>query len=189
MDFLLPVLHAVDAGDKLQMLHHGEVIKKARLVRHEREASFGSQRIVPKSELTNADLAARRRNNAGNAAQRRCFARAVWADQPHHLSRFHAKGKIRHGRVGTVDLRQPVDINQWLAAFPCARGHSTNECCHFTTEKLRAAQSQPTDLHDSVCVLRVFAVKFRATFTAKALSARSTLRAWARGKVCGRVWR
>src|SRR5438093_5684676 len=122
MDFLLPVLHAVDAGDKLQMLHHGEVIKKARLVRNEREASFGSQRIVPKSELTNADLAARRRNNAGNAAQRRCFARAVWADQPHHLSRFHAKGKIRHGRVGTVDLRQPVDFNQWLAAFPCARG-------------------------------------------------------------------
>ena len=53
-------------------------------------------------------------NDAGETPQRGGLARAVRADQAHHLAGLEGKGKLIHGGEFAVKFGEPFDLNHGL---------------------------------------------------------------------------
>ena len=83
----LDVGHAVEPRDEPQMLLDREIVEQVRLVGDERERALGGDRVRLDVVPGDRDGAARRRDDAGEAAKRRRLAGAVRADEPEDLAR------------------------------------------------------------------------------------------------------
>ena len=82
---------AVNAGDEVEVLTHGEVIEKTRFVGKESEQAFGRDGVGGEIDAADAHRAAARRDDAGEAAQRARLAGAVGPDEAEDLARLHGE--------------------------------------------------------------------------------------------------
>ena len=92
-DFLV-MRHVVDAGRESQVLRHRQVIEQARFVRKKGQVPLGFNGIAPHAVPADLHRAARRRDDAGEAAEGGGFARAIGADQPDDFPGADGEGKI-----------------------------------------------------------------------------------------------
>ena len=110
----LVVLHLVNPRGERQVLLHGQVIEQARLIREKRQLPLRRNRIGPKVMPANADAAARRRNNAREAAQGGGLARAIGPHQAHHLAGLNLEAEFVHRHELAVQLGQCFNLNHEL---------------------------------------------------------------------------
>jgi hypothetical protein len=84
------------------MLRDCQVIKQTRFVGEKGQPPFGLDGLARQVEPANLHGAARRRDDAGQTAQGRRFARAIGADQADDFPGAHRKGQIVHRREVAV---------------------------------------------------------------------------------------
>ena len=93
------------------MLLHGQIIKQPWLIGEERQFAFGRNGVARQVMATNPDRPARRRDDAGKAAQGRCFAGPIGPNQAKHLSELNGERKLVYSHKLTVELGQAFNLD------------------------------------------------------------------------------
>ena len=96
--------NALGPGDEAQVLPGRPVQIQRRLLREIPDAAFGLGGILEDVEAVDFHLPGGGGEAAGHDVHGGGFSRAVGAEKPVDLSRFHGKGQIVHGGVPAVAL-------------------------------------------------------------------------------------
>src|SRR5438874_1890450 len=99
----------------------GQGVEELRIVGHVRELSFRGDRIGDDIVSGDHEPSARRRNDAGQGAQRRRLAGAVRPEQPDDLPRPDAKRQPGDGDGLLIDLMEIEDVDHGASAYPNER--------------------------------------------------------------------